>query len=154
MKKLKTYNCAAIISFTVMSLSVLLTPFSPAYDPLNGKPLFTYLIFALFWAGFIAGIISTYLASNTRKKLKPKLKKKNKMPGIQNTESTVAMAVFLIGLISTAVFRLLHVTSLVPLQFLCLFCIFWGLSMHSIFDGINYRTAKRFNRVQIKEETK
>ncbi|MCR4615401.1 MAG: hypothetical protein K5756_04555 [Clostridiales bacterium] len=157
MKKLKLFNILSIAAFTIMSLSVLLTPFSETYNPLNGKKFMTYIIFALFWLGFVSGIIFVILASFSRKNLKGRKKIKGKLPGIisffKNTESIISFAVFIIGVAITLFLRIGSHDSKAFLQFIGLFCIVWGFSLHCVFDGCNYRTSKRYKEVEIKEET-
>lgn len=157
MKKLKLLNVVSIIAFTIMSASVLLTPFSQTFDPQNGKKMINYFVFALFWLGLIAAVTATILASSARRNLN--LEISSKLPGIlsffKNKESIISIVICILGI---AVFLLSGAFSSRPkmiLQFSGLFCAVWGFCLHCVFDGLNYRALKYTKEgTKNEEETK
>ncbi len=154
MKKLKLMNIVTIAAFSLMSVSILMTPFSATFDPTNGKKFVNYMVFVLFWGGLIAAIVSTVMASSARKKINDN--NKSGLPGIisffKNKESIISIVVCIIGIIALLVSGLFTARPKMVLQFAGLFCSVLGFSLHCVFDGLNYRALKYKKETNKNEE--
>ncbi len=154
LKKLKKLNFLSIVAFTLFSGAVLLTPLSENFDVTNGKKFVSYIIVAMFWGGLALGIASVILASKVRKKAE--LKVEGKLPGIitffKNKESVVAFCLFVFGLIAIILSVSTGVANKTILQIAGLFAALWGFSLHSIFDGLNYRATKNIKNNSGKDD--
>ena len=145
MEKLKKLNFLSIVAFTLFSGAVLLTPLSENFDVTDGKKFVSYIIVAMFWGGLALGIASVILASKTRKKEKINTFFKNK-------ESIVAFCLFAVGLIMVIVSIPIESVNKTVLQIAGMFAALWGFSLHSIFDGLNYRATKNINKNKGKDD--
>ena len=154
MKKLKILNYISLAAFTVLSGSVLLTPLSINYDVTNGKKFISYIIMVAFWGGLLVGLISEIAATKTRKNCK--IKVDGKLPGIlssfKNKESTVAICLFFIGLITAIIFRFIDIPNKEIFQIIGMFAAMWGFCLHCVFDGLNYRAVKNNKECKTEEE--
>jgi len=154
LEKLKKLNFLSIVAFTLFSGAVLLTPLSENFDVTDGKKFVSYIIVAMFWGGLALGIASVILASKTRKK--EKIKVEGKLPGIitffKNKESIVAFCLFAVGLIMVIVSIPIESVNKTVLQIAGMFAALWGFSLHSIFDGLNYRATKNINKNKGKDD--
>ena len=154
LEKLKKLNFLSMVAFTLFSGAVLLTPLSENFDVTNGKKFVSYIIVAMFWGGLALGIASVVLASKARKK--SGLKVEGKLPGIitffKNKESIAAFCLFAFGLIAVIVSTSIEAANKTILQIAGLFAALWGFSLHSIFDGLNYRATKKINKNKGKDD--
>ncbi len=154
LEKLKKMNFLSLAAFTIFSGAVLLTPLSENFDVTNGKKFVSYIIVAMFWGGLVLGIVSVILASKIRKKAG--LNVEGKLPGVitffKNKESVTAFCLFVIGLIAVIVSISIKASAKTVLQIAGLFAALWGFSLHSIFDGLNYRATKNINKNSGKDD--
>lgn len=161
MRRIRLFSLTSVAAFTVMSISILLTPFSATFNPTGGKQLVTYAIVLMFWAGLVGGIASTVIANKVRKQLKNRSDVNGNLPGVisffKTREGIISLAVCAVGIILLIIGNSVGGTGngIIALQFIGLFFAVWGFSLHCVFDGLNYRLSA--NKKEVKrnqEETK
>lgn len=136
-KKFRIFKILSMAGFAVTSASVILTPWSYAFDPYNGSRLVSLISALLFWAGVVIGIVFEILSGVERKKLSESISGRIGILNIfKNVESVVADIVIVATIVGYILFENPYV------QTVCLAGIIAGVFYHCIFNGLNYRTLK------------
>lgn len=135
--KFKLFKILSMVGFAVTPLSVLLTPWSYAFDPYNGSRAISIASGILFWAGLVLGIVFEILSAKERKNIPEKVSGRIGILNIfKNIESIATDVALVISVVSYFIFGNPYI------QTICLFGIIAGIFYHCIFNGLNYRTLK------------
>ena len=133
--------------FAVTAVSVILTPWSYAFDPYNGSRAVSIVSAILFWAGIIVGTVFEILSASERKKLPVAEKGRIGILNIfKNIESIVADIVFVVSVAAYIIFDNPYV------QTFSLAGVIAGVCYHCIFNGLNYMTLKTCFKKEEKSE--
>ena len=146
-KKFRIYKILSMVGFSVTSVSVILTPWSYAFDPYNGSRSVSLISALLFWVGISIGIVFEILSGVERKKIPEGISGRIGILNIfKNVESVVADIVLVVTIVGYIIFDNPYV------QTFCLAGIIAGAFYHCIFNGLNYMTLKAGLKKERKSE--
>ena len=136
---MKKYLYFSIISFFISSATILAVPFTSFYGEAWENTL-RFALGGLFWLGFIAGFLFLIPISK-RRKAERKYKELRGFAFFRFFSNKPAVVFDVLLILSAVIVAAWFVIKAMPdlLGFAGLFGVVFGLEMHGVFNGKNYR---------------